>query len=309
MNFKIFIHINSSLEYKVAEVVENQKVGHLIKDFTPQLSNQKDFMEDVEIYIENSNDDLDKGITISEAGIKHGDHIFIGRCKKVPVTISYAGRQFPVSVSPSTNMLKLKRKALEHFGIDKVSGADLLLWFKQKPLDQRQLIGSLTDYPACNVELVLAAKNDVNGDPSRDLFLHHTNQSNYLSGEIEERWGLLTPIDEVTWPICYIWVKDKEETKFTFKFDLTSYPRQAPTSVMWDAEKNTILPLNLRPQHNKRCIQIFKDWGKQCNYLPCDRLAIQGHHGWNTTHSSLIWNPNEDTIYKYLNELYETLNA
>jgi hypothetical protein len=89
--------------------------------------------------------------------------VFVGRCKKVSVTINYAGKPYSISVSPATSIKKLRKLAFKNFEIDDVSGADLLLWVNKEPLDNRQLIGSLTDYPSCGVSLVLATKNDVNG--------------------------------------------------------------------------------------------------------------------------------------------------
>ena len=163
MKVKLFVHMNNSQKYKTAEINADLKVGQLVKEFATTQAENQDFLEDVEVYLEDQDDDLDKGITITEASIKHGDHIFVGRCKKVSVSILYAGRTFSTSVSPATSIKKLRKLALKHFEIDDLSGADLLLWFNKEPLDNRQLIGSLTDYPSCGVSLVLATKNDING--------------------------------------------------------------------------------------------------------------------------------------------------
>jgi hypothetical protein len=163
MKVTLFVHVNNSQKYKTAEMNDDLKVGQLVKEFANGQAENKDFLEDVEIYIEDQDDDLDKGISIKEANIKHGDHIFVGRCKKVSVNILYAGKSFSTSVSPATSIKKLKKLALKHFEIDDISGADLLLWINKEPLDNRQLIGSLTDYPSCGVSLVLATKNDING--------------------------------------------------------------------------------------------------------------------------------------------------
>lgn len=160
---KLFVHVNNSQKYKTAEVDDDLKIGQLVKDFAPDEAHNQDFLEDVEVYLEDQDDDFDKGITITEAKIKQGDHIFVGRCKKVSVNINYAGKIFQTSVSPATSIKKLKKLALNYFVIDDVSGAELLLWFNKEPLDNRQLIGSLTGYPSCGVSLVLATKNDING--------------------------------------------------------------------------------------------------------------------------------------------------
>lgn len=307
---KIFVHINNSLQFKTAEVNGDQRIGHLVKDFAPESVHRQDFLEDVEVYLENHDDDFDKGISIEEAGIKHGDHIFVGRCKKITANINYAGRTFATSVGPATSMKKLKKLAIEFFRIDEVSGAELMLWFKKEVLDQRQLIGALTDYPTCGVNLVLASKNDVNGDLSYDLLQDHLNSPEYQSGEIEGRWGTTTIENGPSWPVFFFWVASSTGEKFDFKFDFTGYPSAAPTGVLWDVRNSCVLAPEKRPRHTKRAQQIFKPWGKPCNYLPCDRLAFdQGHaSGWRTQHPNLIWNSQSDTFLKYLNEVYQALN-
>lgn len=306
---KIFIHKNNTQKYEIAEVNSNSKVGHLVKDFTPKLVKQKDFLEDVEIYLENKNDDLDKGITLEEAGIGHGDHVFVGRCKKITVTVNYAGRTLSKEVSPSTNMKKLKKHSLKEFGIDEVSGAELLLWFNREPLDARQQVGSLTDYPACAVNLILATKNDINGDPSLELFNEHLSSAEYQSGEIEERWGKIINENGPKWPVFIFWVTSSTGDKYNFKFDFTSYPNLAPTAIMWNVSTSSPLDPAKRPKHTKRQQQAFKHWGKPSNYLPCDRIAFDpGHSSWANQHSTLVWNNRTDTFLKYLNELYQILN-
>ncbi len=304
----IFVYTNDCKSLKTIEVSEDQKVGHLIKEVVPELAKQKDFHEDVEIYLEDSDDDLDKGLTIKEAGIKNGDHLFIGRCKKVKVNINYAGKPYSLEVSPAVSAKVLKTKAVHYFGIDEVSAAELLLWHNKEPLDARLLIGSLTDYPSCGVDLVLATKNDINGDLSYDLFQNHTKIPEFLSGEIEGRWGINNLEIGPLWPISIFWVQSSTENKYYFKFDFSNYPKIAPTSVIWDVDNKCPLDPSKRPKNTKRAIQAFKVWGKECCYLPCDRLAIQGHGNWSQLHPNLIWNPNTDTFLKYLNELYQILN-
>lgn len=307
---KIFVHVNNSLQFKTAEVNGDHKVGHLVKDFAPESAHHQDFLEDVEIYLENQDDDFDKGISIDEAGIKHGDHIFVGRCKKISVNINYAGRNFPTSVGPATSMKKLKKLSLDFFGIDEVSGADLSLWFNQVPQDPRQLVGSLTDYPSCGVNLTLASKKDVNGDLSYDLLQDHLNSPEYQSGEIEGRWGIVINENGPSWPVFFIWVASSTGERFDFKFDFNGYPSSAPTGVLWDVKNSCVLAPEKRPKHTKRAQQIFKHWGSPCNYLPCDRLAFDPGHAasWRTQHPNLIWNSQSDTFQKYLNEVYQALN-
>ena len=155
---KLFVHVSNSQKYNIAEVNDDLSIHQLIKDYS-----QGAVTEEVSVYLEDQDNELDKNLPVSDAKIKNGDHVFLGRCKKVSVSINYAGKTFTLSVSPATSIKNLRKQALKYFGIDEVSGADLLLWFNNEPLDTRQIVGSLTDFPTCTVTLILATKNDVNG--------------------------------------------------------------------------------------------------------------------------------------------------
>jgi hypothetical protein len=146
------------------------------------------------------------------------------------------------------------------------------------------------------------------GNLSYDLFQNHFEAPEYKSGEIEGRWGTSPTKDRPEWPIFFLWINSSTSEVYNFKFDFTDYPNSAPTSVLWDLKNNILLPIEKRPQKTKRQIQVFKIWGRNCNYLPCDRLAIEGHPTWPQEHSELIWDNQKDTFIKYLSELYQILN-
>jgi hypothetical protein len=145
-------------------------------------------------------------------------------------------------------------------------------------------------------------------DLSYEIFLNHLDSPEYQSGEIEGRWGILDQENRPTWPILFFWISARNSKVYNFKFDFTGYPENAPTAVLWDLEKKSVLAAVERPNFSKRAIQVFKIWGHECNYLPCDRLAFQGHSSWLHEHAALIWNNQQDTFIKYLNELFQILN-
>ncbi|MCB0496169.1 MAG: hypothetical protein KDC79_08535 [Cyclobacteriaceae bacterium] len=297
------------MKYQVADLKPNQRVGLLVKEFASELVSNQDFVEDCEVYLKNEEDDLDKGKTLEESGIKQGDHVFVGRCKKVDVSINYAGKEYTLSVSPSTNARKLRHLALKHFGIGDDDGADLLLWIdKNTYLEDKNMIGSTTDYPKCSVSLLLASKEDIQGAPEEEVLNDHLNSAEYQSGAMEESWGMIENDKRPQWPFVIFWVVAKSGDKYFFRFDLTGYNEFAPTAILWDPSTNTPLGQSKWPNWNKRTKQVFRLWGKQCLYLPCDRLALEGHTDWPQKHNYLIWKAFEDTITKYLIELYQTLN-
>lgn len=306
---KVFIHTNGNLAYQMEEVEKNSKIGLLINKYATDEASNDDYIEDVEIYLKNQKDDLDKGKTFEELGIQDGDHLFIGRCKSVNVCINYAGKEFKLEVPPSIIARRIRKKSLEFFDIEDADGADLLLWINPKTyLDDRNMIGSVTDYPTCAVQLTLASKQDIQGSPSQEILASHLESADFQAGVFDGSWGIESNEPASIWPFVIIWVQSKTDVKYYFRFDLTGYSAAAPTAIPWNPEKNTILSQNERPAWNKRVQQVFKHWGKQSLYLPCDRVAVQGHPNWTATHSYLIWNPHKDTIVKYLNELHQTLN-
>ena len=146
------------------------------------------------------------------------------------------------------------------------------------------------------------------GDLSYEIFLSHLDSPEYQSGEMEGRWGITKQEDRPSWPIFLFWITSLNNEIYNFKFDFSDYPNSPPTAVLWDLERNAMLAAEKRPNTSKRAIQVFKIWGKECNYLPCDRLAVQGHSTWMQEHSALIWNNQKDTFLKYLIELYQILN-
>ena len=306
---KIFIHVNDNLSYKVADLPPNKKVGSLVKEYVPEMVFNRDHLEDVEVYIRNKKDDLDKGKFLDETGIKDGDHLFVGRCKSVDVVINYAGKELTMSVPPSMSSKRIRRKSLEFFGISEDDGVDLLLWFDQnKFLDDRNLIGSTTDYGKCAVKLSLASKQDIQGAPAEEVFQGHLNNAEYLSGVMDQSWGNVSNSKGLQWPLAIFWVMAKNGIKYFFRFDLQGYNEHAPTAILWDIEKSLPLEQSKWPSWNKRTKQVFRKWGKECLYLPCDRLALQGHNNWNQQHAYLTWKAYQDSFTKYLVELYQILN-
>ena len=241
---KVFLHLNGNLAYQLVEVDPTEKVGLLINKFSTDEASNDDYLEDVEIYRRNKDDDLDKGKSFDELGIEDGEHLFLGRCQQVVVDVNYAGKVFNLTVPPSTIARRIRRKALEHFGIDGNEGVDLLLWINQQAyLDDRNMIGSVTDYPNCRVKLILASKQDIQGSPDREILVSHLELPDYQAGVFDESWGLHNQDLTKQWPKAIFWIKGKDGKKYYLRFDLSGYNMQAPTAIAWDPEKNLKLPL------------------------------------------------------------------
>lgn len=132
----------------------------------------------------------------------------------------------------------------------------------------------------------------------------------FLSGVDRGRWRLVT----IDWPHAIIAVTAAERpgapSQYAFRFECTGYPQTAPTAQPWSEENNAPLAPDRWPGGQSRVPLAFNPGWKsgQCLYLPCDRLAIEGHDPWRMQHPSLIWSPQRH-MTQYLQVIHELLNS
>lgn len=296
---------------KIVEVDQSDLLGLLVRKAVPALASNSDVIEDVELYLKNEEEDLDKGTTVGDLfkDEKGRPHLFVGRCKAILLTVEYAGRTYQHKFPSAISLDRVKTKALDHFGIGPRDGADLFFWIGDDPIHNPEdvLVGSLTDYPTCSATLRLASKKDINGfRAEEELFNRHLESDVYKFFEEEERWGVVR--ERSKWPFSIFWIKTSAGEPVILRFDLHGYNLQPPNATCWDLKADTVLPNDRWPTHTARCRQIFRPtWNNMALYLPCDRVALAGHSDWPNKYPREIWKPG-DTIIKYLNEVYDALN-
>ena len=128
-------------------------------------------------------------------------------------------------------------------------------------------------------------------------------------GQIEGRWRHLT----TAWPFVVIAVSAQERTnsppEFGFRFECSGYRQTPVTAQPWDTDANTPLPAPRWPSGNAIVKSVFRpDWnGGRCLYLPCDRLAIEGHDNWKQQYPNRLWQPARGIIC-YLEQIHDLLN-
>lgn len=160
----VFVNTNQELVSKKVEVEESDKVGSLIKKVLKKSSEQADDEEDNEVYLQDSDDDLDKGKSIKDSGITNGSFVFVGKCKTVDVEVIYMGRPFSIAVTPARTLRQLRSTVAAHFGLSEEEVADFQFIIGEEPLDNLKLmVGSFTKYRKCTVAFSFAAKLDING--------------------------------------------------------------------------------------------------------------------------------------------------
>jgi hypothetical protein len=134
--------------------------------------------------------------------------------------------------------------------------------------------------------------------------------SEFRRGEIEGRWRHIV----MNWPNVVIAVSAAVRvdgpSEYGFRFECTGYRQSAPTARPWDLISNTALSLSRWPTGRSIVPSIFRPQWKDgtCLYLPCDRLAIEGHANWQHEHPARLWNPLRGIVC-YLEQLYDLLNS
>jgi hypothetical protein len=147
-------------------------------------------------------------------------------------------------------------------------------------------------------------------DIAENVLRAHLKAGPFQSGVDRGRWRLVA----IAWPHTIIVVTAAERpgapAEYAFRFECTGYPQIAPTAQPWSEANNGPLTPDRWPGGRSRVPLAFNPGWKsgQCLYLPCDRLAIEGHNAWRTRHPSLIWSPQRD-VTQYLQVIHELLNS
>lgn len=143
--------------------------------------------------------------------------------------------------------------------------------------------------------------------PDEAAFSQHLTLAKYVHGEVQGKWHEVNR----NWPFSIFEIPatrpDGTKDSYCFRFDLANYPQSAPTACPWSLTSNTPLPPNQWPGGTLIEAAFAPGWNPGALYLPCDRIAMQGHERWRNEHPNLWWTP-EKTIALYLNELYDLLN-
>ncbi|MGE3467241.1 MAG: hypothetical protein AB7J13_09935 [Pyrinomonadaceae bacterium] len=148
------------------------------------------------------------------------------------------------------------------------------------------------------------------GRPDEETFRAHLEDGSFLNGVDRDRWRLVS----VDWPHAVIAVSAGEREggpkDFAFRFDVSNYPKDAPTAQPWDEKTDSSLAQAKRPVGTGRVEKAFC-WYKDgtCLYLPCDRNALDtGHAAWLNQHPEMIWKPTSD-ITHYLRIIHDLLHS
>lgn len=141
-------------------------------------------------------------------------------------------------------------------------------------------------------------------------FRAHVAGGPFQRGEDRGRWRLI----EVAWPHGLIAVsaaaRPECPREYVLRFELSNYPQDPPTAQPWDLARQCGLAPEEWPTGRARVPAAFNPgWrGATALYLPCDRLAIDGHSRWRTRYPWMLWSPAGD-ITQYLRIVHDLLNS
>lgn len=131
----------------------------------------------------------------------------------------------------------------------------------------------------------------------------------FRCGEIEGRWRLVS----TQWPHTIIAVsappRPSAPDSFAFRFECAGYRQSPVTAQPWDTNANSPLPHQRWPTGRSIVASVFRPEFKSghCLYLPCDRMALEGHANWANEHPSRLWQPARGIIC-YLEQLHDLFN-
>jgi hypothetical protein len=146
--------------------------------------------------------------------------------------------------------------------------------------------------------------------PDERVFRAHVAGGAFQAGADRGRWWL----ERIEWPHALFSVaaapRAEAPSDYGFRFLLDNYPASAPVGRCWDIERDTPLEYGRRPWGTGRVEMAFRTNFKDdtCLYLPCDRLALEGHDAWRSQHPSMIWTSSSD-ITLYLRILHDLLRS
>ncbi len=117
--------------------------------------------------------------------------------------------------------------------------------------------------------------------PDERAFRADVDAGPFLTGVDRGRWELV----DISWPYAFINVaaapRAGAPSAYLFRFDLSGYPNVAATACLWDARQSRQASEAERPKVTWTPSPFRHDWESGgALYLPCDRVAIEGHTNW-----------------------------
>jgi len=118
---RLYVHRPGTSKIDVLEeVATDVALGEVIVDVV-----EGDF-----VFLDDNGEPIDLQVTVAElvtTGVRHHHHVHHHPCRSITVNVNYNGRLQGVGATPNTTVETVLTSAISAFGIDPVTGADLVL--------------------------------------------------------------------------------------------------------------------------------------------------------------------------------------
>jgi hypothetical protein len=164
-NVEIFLQGEGIPEIQLIRVPHDSTLRDVVKAAQGGGAAAGQSAEEVIIFIEDSDRELELDIRLNDAGIGHRHRLHCHRCSKVEVTVNFNGTSKPHTFPPSKIISKVKKWADDQFGLEGVDATEHALQIcgtNTRP-DEDVHIGSLIHYPNCKLCFDLVPKKRVEG--------------------------------------------------------------------------------------------------------------------------------------------------
>ena len=148
--------------------IEHQEIelDQTLEELKQALIEKHSLPNEVLLFVEDVDDELDSGKEASLHSSKHGLKVHIHRCRKVQVEVNYNGQTVERRFGPGTTIARVKRWAAEReFGMSPDEAGEHVLQITgtdDRPEPGRHL-GTLVAYPDCHISFDLVPDERIQG--------------------------------------------------------------------------------------------------------------------------------------------------
>ncbi|UJR83677.1 hypothetical protein [Sandaracinus amylolyticus] len=121
--------------------------------------------DDASLFAEDDDGDVDETKTVGAIATPAGVKVHLHRCRRVCVTVAFAGRMIEHKFGPGATVARVKRWAAQQLGMSKEDAGEHVLQISgthDRPTPSTH-IGTLAKCPACRVAFDLVPDERVNG--------------------------------------------------------------------------------------------------------------------------------------------------
>lgn len=124
--------------------------------------------DDVALFSEDADDVVDEAVTVGAISTPAGAKMNLHRCRRIAVTVAFAGRTLEHDFRPGATVARVKRWAAQEIGMSKEDAGEHVLQIsgtQDRPTPSTH-VGTLAKCPTCRIAFDLVPDERVNGAPA-----------------------------------------------------------------------------------------------------------------------------------------------